>query len=99
MQLDERNPHREHSVPQRDARVRERRRIEEDQRRLVVTSSMNATDQLGFRVALKRDELVPERLGAVFERIFDRSEGGGAVNTRLASAEQPEIRPIQQEQS
>src|SRR4029079_15177794 len=99
MELDEWNPDGEQRVAQSNARMRERGRIEEDQCSLIIPSGMYAANQIRFRVELEVYTRVPERLGAVLERIFDRSEGGGAVDTRLARAEQPEIRPIQQEQS
>ena len=53
----------EQCVAQRDARMRERGRIEQDQRqRPRRERGMDPADQVGLRVALERIELVTRRL-------------------------------------
>ena len=56
--LDERDLHRQQRVAQRDARVREAGRVEDDERDVAGRRLVDALDQLGFGVALERRQLV-----------------------------------------
>src|SRR6185295_16118162 len=57
VQLDERDLHGEQGVTQRDARMRERGRIEQDYGDSLVASLVDAFDEVGLRVALEGVEL------------------------------------------
>src|SRR5262249_55543861 len=94
VQLDERDAHREQRVAQRDAGVCESRRIEEDQRRLIVSGSMNAANQLRLRIALVSDELVSERAGAILQLIFYSRQRGGAIDARSRVPSSPRFGPF-----
>ena len=61
MQLDEWNLRREQRVAQRDARMGERGRIEQNDGDALIARRVNALDELSLRVALERVELVAAR--------------------------------------
>jgi hypothetical protein len=72
--LDERNLHREHGVPQRDARVRQACRVEQDERDVARWRLVDAPDQFGFRITLERRQPVAELGGQLREAFVDLLE-------------------------
>src|SRR5690606_31888690 len=94
MQLDERNLHREKGVPKRDAGMRERGGVDQNECDGTLRSRVDRADQLVLRVALEGLELMAGRRRLLAQRCYDLVEAGAAVNARLAAAEQAQIRPV-----
>src|SRR5690606_2710397 len=99
MELDERDPDREQRVAQRNAGVREGRRIEQNEVDLLRAGRVDAPDQLVLGVALVGIERVTCCLGEAFQPGLDVGQRRAAVELRLAGAEQTEVWAVQQQQS
>ena len=99
VQLDERNLHGEQRVAQRDARMGERGRIEQDEGNALVARRMDALDQVGLRVALKRVELVARRLRMSLELATRFRRAWSCHRAGLTAAELAEIRAIEQQKA
>src|SRR5690606_13461799 len=99
VELDERDRDREQRVAERDARVRECGRVEQNEIDLLAARGMDAPDQLVLGVALKRVERVPGGPGELLQPRLDIGERRMSVELGLSGAEQAEIRAVQQQQS
>jgi hypothetical protein len=87
----ERQAYSEQGVPQRDAGVRERAWIEYQEADAGGGCPVDPADQLGFRIALERYQLVAGFAGQLPGALFDRLERVRSVNLRLTAAEQVQI--------
>ena len=83
MHLDERNLCGQQRVAQRDTRMRERRRIEQNGGDSLIAGSMDSLNQLGLGIALERLELVTGRR-RLRERLIDVLQVQEDVNARAA---------------
>src|SRR5581483_9249344 len=95
--FDERDLHREQRVAQRDAGMRQRGGIDDDELDAFGLGLLDPLDQGAFVVALERVELVPELAGVLAEIALDLPERLGSVEVRLAAAEQVEVGAVQQQ--
>jgi|SRR5271168_2570042 len=97
--FDEGNIDRKQGVAQGDAGMRECSRIEDYEGNGVAFRRLNPGYQFVLRVALRGNQLVTQRLRKRGQADLDVLQRCGAVHTRLASAEQIEIRSIEQQNS
>ena len=97
--FDEWQPDREQRIAQRNARMRESAGIEDQKSDAVRRCRMDAADELVLGIALERDQLVARLTGQLGGAPLDRLEGVGAVDARLAAAEQVQIRAVQKQHS
>src|SRR5882724_640935 len=84
----ERQTYREQRIPQGNAGMRKRCRIEYQKGDAGGRGAVDLADELGFRVALKRDELVAGLAGQLRRALFDRLERVRSVDPGLPAAEQ-----------
>src|SRR5262245_43239356 len=86
MYFDEREPHGKKRIPEGDARVRESARVENQKCNAGPGGFMNPGNQLVFRIALERCELVAGFPSQLCHTLLDGGQGGGAINFGLAAA-------------
>jgi hypothetical protein len=79
--------------------MRESRRIEQNDGYTFVAGRVNSLDQLGLRITLKSVEVVAGGRCLRSQRRFDIGERRGAVDTGLATAELPQVRAVEQQQT
>src|SRR5262245_15285496 len=91
MDLDERQPDGEQSIPQGYAGCRERGRIEDGKPDPGGRGAVDPADEIGLRIALERDQLVTGLPGLLSQALLDGVEGIGSVNPRLPAAEQVQV--------
>jgi hypothetical protein len=96
--LDERNAYGEQRVAQRDARVGEPGRIEQNECDMARGRQVDATDQLGFGIALERAEPMARLGGELRQALVDLLEGHVPIEPGLPRAQQVQVRTIEQEQ-
>ena len=91
------NLHGQQGVTHGHRSVRERRRIDDDERGAIVPGCLDAVDQHAFMIALQGVEVmtVLHRMDA--EPGVDILEGDGAVNARLTRTEQVQVGAVQQQ--
>jgi hypothetical protein len=94
--FDERDLDRQQCIAQRDARVREPCRIEQNQRDVARRSQVDPADQLRLRVALERRQPMAGLCRQLRHALVDLLERDVPVNPRLADSEQVQVRPIQE---
>ncbi len=85
-------------IPQGDAGVGERRRVDDDESGAVLGGGMNAFDQLVFAVALQAFAVMAGAFGLIDQVLVDLIQGLGAVNAWLTGAQQIQVRPIEYQQ-
>ena len=95
--LNEWNRYREERIPQRNARVRERAGIKDDECDALRGRTLHAVDQIVFGVTLETGQLMPESGSYARTARLDIPERGRAVNVRLTRAEQVQIRTVDKE--
>ena len=91
------NLHGQQRVAQRDAGVREGRRVEDDEGDVARGRLLDAADQFGFGVALERRQLVPDLGGELAGTLVDLLQRHVAVDARLAPAEQVQVGAVQEQ--
>src|SRR5690606_35308785 len=77
--------------------MRERCRVDNDDVDAFGALALYALDQFVFGIRLHRLQMVAAFMGLQLQGGIDLVEGGGAVGLRLASAEQVEVRSMQNE--
>ena len=97
--FDEGNPHREQGIAERDARMGECPRVEEDEIHLVGRAALDAIDQLVLGIALVRDQRVLSLGRKVGQSLFDGRKRVPAVERGFPGAQQVEVGPIKKKQS
>src|SRR5579863_1863468 len=97
--LDERHPHRQQRIAQRDAGMREGAGIDDEKRHALGTGTVHALDQLVLGVALKGDELVPALARHGRGARLDVGQGVRAVEGRLPRPQKIEVRAVKQQHS
>ena len=95
--FDERDLHRQQRVAQRDAGVRERRRVEDDEGDVRRRRLVNARDQLVLGVALERRQVMAGLRRQLTEPRDDLLQRDGAIQPRLASAEQVQVGAVEEQ--
>ena len=95
--LDERQPDAGQRVAQRNARVREGAGVDQDRRRAVAARGVHALDQRVLRVALVRRQPDAERSRLLAQPGDDVVERARAVMARLPTAQQVQVRPVDQQ--
>src|SRR5215469_8121014 len=93
--LDEGQADAEKRVAERNARMRERTRVHDEEGNPFGAGPVDALEELMLGIALEGEQLVP---GLVRDRggtLLYRPEGVGAIDRRLARAEQIEVRAVQ----
>src|SRR5688572_657715 len=83
MHLDERHAYREQRIAQRDARVREGPRVQDDDVDPVARRALNGFDQRGFGVTLQGREVMTQLPGESGELALDRGQRIGPVDIRF----------------
>lgn len=86
-------------VPDRDARVRVRGRIDQDEIGLFIPRSLDAVDERAFVVALERRQRGARFLCPRGERLIDLCERHAAVHLRFPGAEKVQVGAVQHQQS
>src|SRR4051812_21614738 len=97
MYLQEGQPDSEQRIAERNARVGERSRVENQEPDAIGGGSVDAADQLGLRIALKSHQLVAGLPGQLSRALFNRLESVGPVDAGLATAQQVEIRSVEKQ--
>src|SRR5690606_40194975 len=92
MHFDEWDAHRHQRVTYCDTGMGKCGGIDDDEPGAVLPRSVNARDQLMLCVALQCLQLMPQFAGLLDEAGIDLRQGDRAIDTRLAGAEQVEIR-------
>ena len=82
-------------VPDRDARVGERRGVDQDEPDALALRGMEAVDDLALVVALEGGQREPRGLRPAGEPVVDVRERLVPVDRRLAGAEQVEVGPLE----
>lgn len=97
MQLDKWNPHAQQRIPDRDRRMREGARVDDDAVDLVAGRGVDAVDEGAFVVGLEGLEGGVEGGGVGGAGRLDVGEGGGAVDVWFAGAEEVEVGAVEEE--
>src|SRR5580698_1282387 len=97
--LDEGQPRSQERIAQRDARVGKGPRVDDRERHALGAGAVHALDQLVFGVALEREQLVAELKGKRGAALLDGLQGVGAIDGRLARAEQVQVGAVQHQHS
>ena len=97
MNLDERKPDRSESVPQCDAGVGERCRIDNDEPRPVRTRQLNAVNQFALAVGLERLKSSADSIALLQRPVIDFLEGARTVDARFPRTKQVQVRAVKQQ--
>ena len=96
--LDKRDMDREKRITERNARMGECARVQDDEVDPVGRSLLHAVDELVFGITLETGERVAEPCGELDTACLDVVEAGCAVDIGLARAQQVEVGPVDQQE-